>query len=157
MFSKSKNGSSAEDTRTTVNTLIGEGAIFDGDLRTPESIRIDGTINGNCTCEQRLILGPKGYINGNISTKDVIISGKVDGDISAEGKLELLSTGKINGNIIAKSLVIDENAHFDGKCTMLASISEKADKPAGKSDDIFTDSFMKTDAETDTKTDRKKH
>ncbi len=124
MLGKAKSASSTEDARTNVNTIIGEGAVFDGNLSTPETIRIDGIINGNCTCEKKLILGPAGQIKGNIFAQDLVISGKVDGDISATGKLELLSTGKINGNIIAKSLVIDENASFDGRCTMAVSLPE---------------------------------
>lgn len=124
MLGKSKNTSSSEDARTSVNTIVGEGAVFDGNLRAPESIRIDGIINGNCTCEKKLVLGSAGQIKGNIYAQDLVISGKVDGDISATGKLELLSTGKINGNIIAKSLVIDENATFDGRCTMAVSLPE---------------------------------
>ncbi|NBJ93071.1 bactofilin family protein [Parablautia muri] len=132
MLGKSKKASSSEDARTNVNTIIGEGAVFDGNLSAPETIRIDGIINGNCTCEKKLILGANGQIKGNIYAQDLVISGKVDGDISATGKLELLSTGKINGNIIARSLVIDENASFDGRCTMAVSLPDHAsnDNPA---------------------------
>ena len=56
MLGKSKNTTYADDERTKVNTMIGEGTIFDGDLTSPETIRIDGTINGNCVCEKKLIL-----------------------------------------------------------------------------------------------------
>lgn len=120
MFKKEKN-TTASDTKARIGTLIGEGAIFEGNLKASETIRIDGMVNGNCTCEQQLILGPSGQIKGNITAQNIIISGKVDGDISAGGKLELLSTGKLNGNIVAKSLVIDEGACFDGRCTMTSN------------------------------------
>ena len=92
--------------------------LFEGDLRAPEAVRIDGTVNGNCTCEKELIIGKNGHVKGNISAQHVIISGRVEGDIAAQGKLELLSTGKLVGNISARSLVIDEDASFDGRCTM---------------------------------------
>ena len=100
--------------------MLGKGrkTTFDGDLTSAETIRIDGVINGNCTCEKKLILSADGQIKGNISAQSVIISGKVDGDIVVQGKLEILSTGKIAGNITAGSLVIDEGAAFDGRCTM---------------------------------------
>lgn len=121
MLSKGKNVSSTADTRTVVGTLVGKGAIFDGNLTAPESVRIDGTVNGNCTCDKEMILGPESHIIGNISAQNIIISGKVEGDITAHGKLELLSTGRITGNITARSLVIDEDAFFDGRCTMTAA------------------------------------
>lgn len=120
-----KNEIQTEDAKTKVGTVIGAGTVFDGDLSSPEAIRIDGVINGNCTCEKKLILSTEGQIKGNISAQSVIISGKVDGDIIVSGKLELLATGKIAGNITAGSLVIDEGACFDGRCTMTASIEAK--------------------------------
>lgn len=124
MLTKNKNMAYADDTHTKVTTLIGEGTVFDGDLTSPEAIRIDGTINGNCSCEMKLILGPKGHIKGNIFAQSVIISGKVDGDITTLSKLVLLSTANICGNITASSLVIDEGACFDGRCTMTNAVSE---------------------------------
>lgn len=118
MFGKSKEASYGTETKAKISTIIGEGAVFDGNLSAPDSMRIDGTINGNCRCEKELIIGTSGAVEGNISAQNLIISGKVHGDIFANGKLELLSTGKVIGNIAAKSLVIDENASFDGRCTM---------------------------------------
>ncbi len=126
MLGRNKNDSYADDAKTKVGTLIGDGTVFDGDLASPETIRIDGVINGNCTCEKKLILSATGQVKGNITAQSVIISGKVDGDIVVSGKLELLSTGKIAGNITASSLVIDEGACFDGRCTMTAAIEAAA-------------------------------
>ena len=118
MLGKNKKETYAEDTKTKIGTVIGEGTVFDGDLTASEAVRVDGVINGNCTCEKKLILSAEGQVRGNISAQSVIISGKVDGDIVVTGKLELLSTGKIAGNITSGSLVIDEGACFDGRCTM---------------------------------------
>ena len=121
MLVKSKNTTTTTETRSKIGTLIGAGAVFDGNLSAPETVRIDGIINGNCTCQKELILGAEGEIKGNISAQNVIISGKVDGDIAVQGKLELLSTGRVIGNITAKSLVIDEDAFFDGRCIMASN------------------------------------
>lgn len=125
MLGKSKNETYTDDARTKVGTVIGAGTSFDGDLASPEAVRIDGVINGNCTCEKKLILSAEGQVKGNISAQSVIISGKVDGDIVVSGKLELLSTGKIAGNITASSIVIDEGACFDGRCTMTTALSQQ--------------------------------
>lgn len=113
-----RNKNAGLDTRAKIGTLIGKGAVFDGNLSAPEAIRLDGTLNGNCECKDLLIVGVEGQINGDITTQNMIIAGKVEGDIIANGKLELLSTGKLTGNITARSLVVDEDACFDGRCTM---------------------------------------
>ena len=113
-----KGTSVTSDANVKVSTLIGEGAVFDGNLTIPDTIRIDGTINGNCSCDSTLILGESGQIFGNINAQNIIISGSVKGDITAKGKLEFLPTGRLVGNIVANTLVIDEGAYVDGKCTM---------------------------------------
>ena len=130
MLGKNKSSASDMEARVKVGTILGDGAVFEGDFKAPEAVRIDGTVNGNCTCEKELIIGKNGHVKGNISAQHVIISGRVDGDIAAQGKLELLSTGKLVGNISARSLVIDEDASFDGRCTMTAA---QADGPVKKS------------------------
>ena len=42
-----KNKNTGADARAKVGTLIGKGAVFDGNLSAPETVRIDGTLNGN--------------------------------------------------------------------------------------------------------------
>lgn len=118
MMKKNKNANYTGDVRAKVGTLIGKGAVFNGNLSAPETISVDGTLNGNCDCKEHLIVGVDGKILGDINAHNVLISGKVEGDIYANGKIELLSTAKVLGNITAKSLVIDEDACFDGRCSM---------------------------------------
>lgn len=127
MFGKGKNTEHSDSGNENVCTLIGQGTTFDGDLASSDTVRIDGVINGNCSCEKKLILSAGGQVKGNITAQSVIISGKVDGDITVKGKVELLSTGRLSGNIVAGSLVIDEGASFDGRCTMSAAASRGAD------------------------------
>lgn len=152
MIGKSKNENYADDARTKVGTVIGEGTVFDGDLSSPEAVRVDGIINGNCTCEKKVILSAEAQVKGNISAQSVIISGKVDGDIVVSGKLELLSTGKIAGNITAASIVIDEGACFDGRCTMTATSDQQ---PSKAPSDTVTEDAKKKD-EKNTSNDHKK-
>lgn len=141
MMKKNKNSNSMTDARTKVGTLIGKGVIIDGNVSAPETVRMDGTLNGNCECKENLIIGVDGQINGDITAQNVLVSGKVEGDIFADGKIELLATGKILGNITAKSLVIDENACFDGRCSMTtAPGSDSAKGKAGKGSQTETSS-----------------
>ena len=115
-------------TQTIVGTLIGVGAVFDGNINAPETIRIDGTLNGDCTCQGNFILGTDGVINGNITAQNVTLSGKATGDIHVHGRLELFSTAKVTGNVTARSLIVDEDACFDGKCTMTTAQTEMPPK-----------------------------
>lgn len=130
MIGKSKAVDSAA-TQEKISTLIGEGAVFNGDLIVQDTIRIDGTINGNCTCKGTMILGTEGSIVGNINAQNIFISGKVKGDIVSTGKLEILSTGRVAGDVSARRLVVDEDAYFDGRCTMSNDGSSQSNKESG--------------------------
>lgn len=118
MMKKTNKNVTSTVAETKIGTIIGPGAVFDGNVNAPETIRIDGTLNGDCTCAGNLIVGTDGVIKGNVSARNVTLSGKVTGDIHVHEKLELFSTAKLTGNITARSLIIDEDAYFDGRCNM---------------------------------------
>ena len=75
MLGRNKNSAYADDGKDKVSTLIGKETTFDGDLTSAETVRIDGVINGNCSCEKKLILSAEGQVKGNITAQSVIISG----------------------------------------------------------------------------------
>ena len=64
MIGKSKSSSAETEAKVKVGTVLGAGAVFEGDLTAPEAIRIDGTINGNCTCEKEVVIGKNGQVTG---------------------------------------------------------------------------------------------
>lgn len=45
MFGKSKEASYGTETKAKIGTIIGEGAVFDGNLSAPDSMRIDGRLD----------------------------------------------------------------------------------------------------------------
>lgn len=98
--------------------LIATGTVFEGKLRTPGSIRIDGRIVGEITATQNVSIGSGGDIDGNVSAKNVTIGGKIKGTVVAQEKLVFESKAVVRGDIHAAKLVIDEGALFDGKCVM---------------------------------------
>ena len=105
------------ETGTELN-LIGAGTIFEGKLRTPGSIRVDGRVIGEIVATQAVSVGSSGDIDGNVSAKTVTIGGKIKGSVLAQEKLVFESKAVVRGDIRAARLVIDEGALFDGKCMM---------------------------------------
>jgi cytoskeletal protein CcmA (bactofilin family) len=98
--------------------LIAAGTVFEGKLRTPGSIRIDGKIVGEVNATQSVSIGNSGDIDGNVSAKNITIGGKIKGMVVAQEKLVFESKAIVHGDIRAAKLVIDEGALFDGKCMM---------------------------------------
>ena len=113
--------------------LITSGTVFEGKLRTPGSIRVDGKVVGEITATQNVSVGNSGDVDGNISAKNVTIGGKIKGTIFAQEKLVFEAKAAVKGDIRTAKLVIDEGALFDGKCQM-ASESRPSGGPMPKAD-----------------------
>jgi cytoskeletal protein CcmA (bactofilin family) len=103
---------------TSELNLIGAGTVFEGKLRTPGSIRIDGKIVGDVVAAQNIAIGNSGDVDGNVSAKTVTIGGKIKGTVIAQDKLVFEAKAVVRGDIKTAKLVIDEGALFDGKCMM---------------------------------------
>lgn len=101
-----------------VKTIIGSGTEVKGDIRSSDSLRIDGRIEGTISCEKDLIIGEEGEVVAEISATNVVISGKVKGNIKAKGKVEILGKGYVKGDITALSLVVTNGVFFEGRCFM---------------------------------------
>lgn len=131
MFSKEKNTSSADRQSGTSATLISAGTELQGDLNSDNDLRVDGTIHGNITCKAKIIIGPNGYIEGNIESVQADIMGKVTGDILAKELLQLRGQSIVKGNVTAEKLQIEPSAIFNGQCKMSVE-TMKTDKNAKK-------------------------
>jgi cytoskeletal protein CcmA (bactofilin family) len=100
-----------------ISTLISEGSVLDGNLKAPAFARIDGLVNGDVTVDEGLILGEKGEVKGNITTKEIVVYGKVTGDIDTSS-LEIRASGKITGNIKTQNLSVENGGVYNGNLTM---------------------------------------
>ncbi|HEU4472331.1 MAG TPA: polymer-forming cytoskeletal protein [Flavisolibacter sp.] len=118
MFNKEKNTSFSEKGSSTAATLISSGTVLKGDVKSENDLRIDGTIYGNVTSSAKIVVGPSGFIEGNIEGTNADITGKVNGNIVVRELLQLREQSNVEGNIIAAKLQIDPTAVFNGKCQM---------------------------------------
>ena len=99
-------------------TLVSPGTVLRGDIKSDNDLRIDGTIYGNISSSAKVVVGPSGYVEGNITGKQADITGKVAGNISVEESLQLRADCNVNGNLSASNLQVDPSAIFNGQCQM---------------------------------------
>ena len=118
MFTREKNSSPTEKTPIGSATLISEGTTLNGDLKSSNDLRIDGSIIGNVYCTAKIILGPAGYVEGNIESQHADINGRVQGNVQVKELLQLRCQCNVQGNIVATKLQIDQTATFNGQCQM---------------------------------------
>ena len=60
------NGVITTASSTSSNSLV-QGTNVEGTIQADKDIRIDGTLKGTLTCKGKVIIGPTGYISGDIT------------------------------------------------------------------------------------------
>ena len=99
-----------------VNSIIGEGTAFRGDLDLNGLLRVDGDFSGTVRTKGRVLIGRNGRARCTIYAGTVVVGGAVDGNIFAAEKVVVLSTGMIIGNINTPRLVAEEGVVLNGVC-----------------------------------------
>ena len=106
------------DVESTIINLIGVGTEIKGDVSSNGDFRIDGVLMGDFYSKLKLVVGPSGRIEGNISCKDCDISGIVKGNIETSETLTLKASSNVMGDLMVKRLCIEPDAEFTGNCKM---------------------------------------
>jgi len=111
-MAKEKDGSSVS------RNLLVRDSLVSGDVQSVSDIRIDGTINGNLSCQARVIVGTLGEVKGNINCQNAVIEGKVVGNIQSQQILDIRKTAHVEGDILSSKLILEDGAYFNGLCKM---------------------------------------
>ena len=98
--------------------IIAAGTSITGDLKTEGVIRLNGTLIGNLETSEKLVIGQKGKVEGDIKCKNADVEGRVVGTISVQDLLSLKRTSNIQGDIITKQLSVEPGSVFTGTCKM---------------------------------------
>ena len=109
----------------TIETLIGNGTTFKGDIVVGKSLRVDGVLIGNIKEATNVIIGETAKVTGNINANYVVIDGIVEGNITATECIELLNKSKVTGDLTTTILSINEGAIFKGKSLMIEKEEDK--------------------------------
>lgn len=120
--SKSKN--SFDESSINANTIIGAGTSITGDIESNGDIRIDGKLKGNLKAKAKILIGPDGFVEGNVTGQQADILGKIVGNIQVKDLLHLRGKATLEGDIYAGKLQIEPSVTFNGQCHMGANIVE---------------------------------
>lgn len=115
-----------------INSIIGDGTRFRGDLDLKGLLRIDGDFEGNIRTEGRVLVGKGGRARCLIVADTVVVGGIVKGDIKAAKKIVLLSTCIMIGNIRAPQIIVEEGVLLHGHCTISEDSQILATAPSGE-------------------------
>jgi cytoskeletal protein CcmA (bactofilin family) len=131
MFNKNNNSNmrNSAPESGTVN-IIGAGTSIEGDVVSGGDIRIDGNLKGTVKVRGKLVIGPSGTVEGEVTCQNADVSGSIRGKVSVSDLLALKSTGKISGEISCGKLAIEPGADFSGSCSMGGVVKEISHEPA---------------------------
>ncbi len=101
----------------TVN-IIGSGTTIEGDVVSGGDIRIDGNLKGTLKTRGKLVVGPTGSVEGEVTCQNADVSGSIRGKVNVQELLSLKNSAKINGEIVTGKLAIEPGADFSGSCSM---------------------------------------
>ena len=108
-----------------INSIVGEGTKFVGDLELNGLLRIDGDFIGTITTGGKVLIGKNGRAECTITADTVVIGGVVKGDIVCKEKVVILSTGMLIGNVSTPRLISEDGVILNGFC-MIACADESS-------------------------------
>ncbi len=97
--------------------MIRESSKITGYIESAGTILIEGTIIGNMH-GNKVILGEKSYVKGDISANNISIAGKIEGQLKGKESIEVKATGHISGDMVTKHLSMMKGAIFNGMSSM---------------------------------------
>ena len=113
----------SSDQNSSIN-MIGKGTTINGDIDCKGDIRIDGVLKGSVITGGKIVIGPSGVVEGDITCGNADVSGEINAKITVSHTLSMKSTSKLNGDIVTDKLSIEPGATFSGSCSMGAVIKD---------------------------------
>lgn len=104
--------------KDSINSVIGQGSIFEGKFYIAGSLKIDGKFEGDIKTDEALYIGETGKVKTNIAAKEVTVSGTLIGNIKAENEVRLEETGRMLGDIQTPYLDLSKGVVAKGNITI---------------------------------------
>ncbi len=119
---------SSKSNAPPIRSLVGKGAVVQGDNRFVEGLRIDGEVHGDVSADgdvrSMLVISEKARVHGKVKAAHVIINGEVVGVVDCSDQLELQPKARIAGDVRYQLLEMHQGAQVAGELKPL-KIAEK--------------------------------
>lgn len=112
-----------------LNTIIGEGSVFQGKFFVHGSLQVDGKFEGELRVEDHLYIGETGKVKTQVlRARKITVSGVVIGDLEALEEVKLLATGRVLGNVTSPQLVMEPGVVVKGNILITAGQKKEVEK-----------------------------
>ena len=114
--------------RDSVNSIIGDGSVFEGKLYIQGSLEINGKFEGEIKTEGQILIGRTGKVKTNIIAKKAIVGGTLIGNIRAGEEVLLLETGRILGDVSTPILNMQKGVVVQGRINITGGQKKETTK-----------------------------
>ena len=115
--SQSKKSIIPTTTPHSLNTLV-KGTTVEGTIKAESDIRIDGVIKGSLFCKAKVIIGPTGFVEGEVKCVNAVIEGRFEGALQVSELLNVRETAEVSGDVVTNKLIVQSGAIFNVDCKM---------------------------------------
>lgn len=102
-----------------IDSLIGHGTQFDGELRFAGGLRVDGVVTGSVVAVDAqhgtLVVSEKARIDGGVRATHLILNGEIAGPIEVSHYVELQAKARVHGDLTYKTLEMHPGAVIEGR------------------------------------------
>ncbi|MES2292145.1 MAG: polymer-forming cytoskeletal protein [Pseudomonadota bacterium] len=103
----------AEGSPGALASHLSKAITVNGDLESDGELHIYGNVRGQ-VCADRLVVGPGGYLEGDVIARDVHIEGRLAGRIFALN-VTLDSAAEVTGRIFHNTITVAKGARIDAR------------------------------------------
>ena len=111
----------------SINRIV-EGTRIEGEIQCESNIRIDGVFVGTLRTAGRLVIGPKGSVQGQVNCEDCELEGRLEGDITVTKLLSLKAKSRLEGDVAYGQLSVEPGAEVVGTCRLVTPNPSSAAK-----------------------------
>lgn len=110
-----------------INRIV-EGTVIEGVIKSESNLRIDGEFTGELITKGRLVVGPKGKVQGTVHCLCCDVEGTLEGEITILELLAMKSSSTVQGDLYYGQLSVEAGAKALG--TFRMGVAEDVKPPA---------------------------
>ncbi len=131
----SRNRSTPLNNMDNINRIV-EGTVIEGVIKSESNLRIDGEFTGELITKGRLVVGPKGKVQGTAHCLCCDVEGTLEGEVTVLELLAMKSTSTVQGDLYYGQLSVEAGARALGTFRMGVAEDKptKSTKTASKAD-----------------------
>ncbi|HWO94085.1 MAG TPA: polymer-forming cytoskeletal protein [Dehalococcoidia bacterium] len=96
-------------------TIIGPATAIEGQVRTPDDLRVEGSVTGVVEVRGTLLIEPGGTVDAEVDARSIRARGRLHGKVHCRDRLDIGEGSHVEGSFTTGILVIEEGAVVSGR------------------------------------------